>query len=109
MCNKKDSRFWKNLKIKIPESLKTNLQKWKQRLPIEEDFKSSYMLFYETNFALILKELNLIKLNEVKKEYKTKIQDADEKAIENYYKIFYKYRQDLINHKKYIKEINEYV
>jgi len=109
LCNKKDSRFWKNLKIKIPKSLKTNLQKWKQRLPIEEDFKSSYILFYETNFALILKELNLIKLNEVKKEYKTKIQDADEKAIENYYKIFYKYRQDLINHKKYIKEINEYV
>ena len=109
MCGKKDSRFWKSLSIKIPNDLKLNLKKWKDRLPVSEDFKSNYILFYETNFAVFLKELNLMKTNKIKQEYKAKIKKIDQKTIENFYKIFYKHKQNLIDHKKYIKEINEYV
>ena len=109
LCGKKNSRFWKDLSIKIPNNLKLNLKKWKDRLPVSEDFKSNYVLFYETNFALFLKELNLIKINKIKYEYKSKINKIDQKDIENFYKIFYKHKQNLIDHKKYIKEINEYV
>jgi tryptophan halogenase len=109
LCNKKDSKFWKDLSVKIPDTLKLNLKKWQNRLPVAEDFSNNYILFYETNFALILKELNLIKIDTIKREYKAKIDISDQKAIENYYKTFYYYKKNLISHKKYIKEINEYI
>lgn len=69
LVDKKDSNFWKNLKINIPDSLKINLEKWKHRLPIHEDFKERYLLFYENNFTIILKELNLLNINVLKKEF----------------------------------------
>ncbi len=50
-----------------------------------------------------------MKTNKIKQEYKAKIKKIDQKTIENFYKIFYKHKQNLIDHKKYIKEINEYV
>jgi tryptophan halogenase len=107
LCGKKDSRFWKDLSIKIPNNLKVNLKKWKDRLPVFEDFKSNYILFYETNFAVFLKELKLMQINKIKEEYRAKIKEIDQKDIEMFYKIFYKHRQNLIDHKKYIKDINE--
>ena len=67
-------------------------------------------MFYETNFAVFLKkELKLMQISKIKEEYKAKIKKIDQKDIEKFYKIFYKHRQNLIDHKKYIKEINEYV
>ena len=77
------------------------------RLPVSEDFKSNYVLFYETNFAVFLKELKLMQINKIKEEYRAKIKEIDQKDIEMFYKIFYKHRQNLIDHKKYIKDINE--
>ena len=107
LCGKKDSPFWKDLSIKIPNNLKVNLKKWKDRLPVFEDFKNNYILFYETNFAVFLKELKLMQINKIKEEYRAKIKEIDQKDIEKFYKIFYNHRQNLIDHKKYIKDINE--
>jgi len=107
LCGKKDSPFWQDLSIKIPNNLKVNLKKWKDRLPVFEDFKNNYILFYETNFAVFLKELKLMQINKIKEEYRAKIKEIDQKDIEKFYKIFYNHRQNLIDHKKYIKDINE--
>ena len=45
LVKKKDSKFWKELKLVLPETLKNNLNKWKHRLPIAEDFAGNYLLF----------------------------------------------------------------
>ena len=54
MVDKKDSPFWKELKLNLPDSLKKNLAIWKNRLPMQIDFKSKYCLFYPNNYSLIL-------------------------------------------------------
>ena len=69
LTGKKDSKFWKEFKPDLPESLSKNLKKWKHRLPIQEDFSSVYNLFGPHNFAILLKELNLVDKKSIKKEY----------------------------------------
>jgi tryptophan halogenase len=93
LTNKKDSKFWSEFKPNLPESLKTNLEKWKYRLPIQEDFPGSYQLFNQHNFAIILKELNLIETKSIKKEYD---------SLSN---VFKDYTESMINdHKKYYSD-----
>tara|TARA_R100000406_G_scaffold24427_1_gene15642 strand:- start:1665 stop:3101 length:1437 start_codon:yes stop_codon:yes gene_type:complete len=70
LVNKKDSPFWKNLKLKIPNSLKNKLNIWKDRLPQRDDFRGSYNLFYEANWSIILKELGLVNKKSITKEFK---------------------------------------
>lgn len=69
LVNKKDSKFWKDLKPNIPSSLKHKLEIWKNRLPIREDFLGSYNLFYEANWTLILKELGFVSKDTITKEF----------------------------------------
>ena len=105
MVNKKNSVFWKNLKLKIPESLNKNLKKWEKRIPIREDFKGNYLLFYEHNFVVILKELNLIKKQFLKKEYNElnkEIKDDIQFKINNHIN-FYN-NENLIGHKHFLNE-----
>ena len=52
----------------VPESLQEKLNIWKNRLPIKEDFKQGYLLFYESNFIVILHALGLINVDSIKKE-----------------------------------------
>lgn len=70
ITKKQDSNFWKDInKNEIPDSLKENLNKWKCRLPIREDFlQSNYLLFYECNWINVLYGLNLLNINNLKKE-----------------------------------------
>ena len=62
LCGKKDSKFWREFKPKLPDSLKDILEKSKSRLLIKEDFDNEFLLFTEENFTVVLKELNLINL-----------------------------------------------
>jgi len=66
VVNKKDSKFWKELKLNLTDTLKYNLEKWKHRLPIREDFLGGYKLFNENNFTIILKELGLFNNEKIK-------------------------------------------
>ena len=75
LTNKKDSRFWREFKPNLSLSLKINLEKWKHRLPIKEDFPGGYHLFSENNFAILLKELNLVDKKSIKKEYNSLSKD----------------------------------
>ena len=61
-------KFWRR-KVNLPPSLEKNLKKWAHRLPITEDFNTKYSLFQEHNFAIILKELNLIDKDLITKEF----------------------------------------
>ena len=64
--------FWKSIyKLEIPESLQNNLEKWKNKLPIYEDFvnDSSYSMFRSANFTLVLDGINFFNKEEILKEY----------------------------------------
>ena len=60
ITKKNDSQFWLDLKnISLPDNLQENLELWKNRLPIEDDFQycSKYKLFTDHNYILVLYEL----------------------------------------------------
>ena len=72
ITKKTNTQFWKDLsKVELPESLKSNLELWKDRLPIREDFSSlsDYIMFKEDNFILVMAGLGLFNSDEVKREY----------------------------------------
>jgi len=104
--NKKNTSFWKDIKkIELPDTLKYNLEKWKTRLPIREDFlQSNYLLFYEHNWIHILYGLNLINIDIIKKGLDNfnldQIKQLDQ-SIEN----IFKYDNNNITHKKYLNII----
>lgn len=70
MVDKKDSKFWKELKLKIPEKLNKKLKMWKNRLCINEDFDNNYLLFSEYNFLLVLYGIDFFDHKKILKEYK---------------------------------------
>ena len=107
MIKKKDNKFWKELKLNLPETLSNNLKKWKHRLPIREDFAGGYKLFGSRSFTVLLKELNLINKKLIKKEY-----DMLSETYKNYAKdsmtdhINYTYyNKSVISHKECLKNI----
>ena len=69
---KNNTDFWKNiLTTEITDSLKYNLEKWKTKMPINEDFSniSNYRMFNASNFILVLNGLNLFDRKSILKEY----------------------------------------
>jgi len=105
LTGKKDSKFWKEFKPNIPESLKKNLLKWKHRLPIKEDFPGFYQLFNDHNFIIVLKELNLINKKSIEKEYNflsKNLKDYTESKIKEHNN-FYKDYTNVMSHKKYLQ------
>ena len=72
LTKRKDTEFWKNiLNTEIPESLKNNIEKWKIKMPIREDFKntSSYAMFWQSNFITVMSGLNLFNKKAILNEY----------------------------------------
>ena len=71
MVDRNDTEFWKKIsQIEPPETLKENLKRWKNRLPINDDFNDTqYHLFFEQNWASVLWGLNLFNREKIKKEY----------------------------------------
>jgi tryptophan 6-halogenase len=72
LTKRNDTEFWKNiLSVEIPESLKYNLEKWKTKLPIAEDFinHSTYSMFSAANFAVVMAGLNLFDNDAILQEY----------------------------------------
>jgi len=103
--NKKNSKFWKDLKLNLPKSLSNNLNKWKHRLPLQEDFLGGYRLFNAPNFIILLKELNLIDKKLIKREYdmlSEKFKICIKNDINNHINNTY-YNKNLIGHKEYLK------
>jgi len=72
ITKKNNTEFWKNnLKTDIPDSLKYNLEKWKNKLPIREDFvgNSNYTMFGPNNFITVMAGLDLFNKSAILDEY----------------------------------------
>ena len=50
LVKKNNSKFWKDYKINLTDSLKDKLEIWKNRLPIREDFDGNYKIIYKSTF-----------------------------------------------------------
>jgi hypothetical protein len=108
MVKKNNSQFWKDIKkLSIPDSLEKNLEKWKYRLPIREDFMDTkYFLFYESNFTSVLYGLNMINIKNIKKEYENhsnEIKNIIEKNINKDIELYSS--KEKISHKEYLNFI----
>ena len=66
---------------------------------INEDFDHKYLLFTEQNFTVILKELNLIGVKQIEKEYSNLSHNLKNFTKVNIDKILNK-KYDEISHKK---------
>jgi hypothetical protein len=106
IVEKNDSKFWNELKFNLPRSLEQLLEKWSYRLPITADFDSSYLLFRENNFAIILKELNLLNYERIAAEF-----DSLSPRIKfDMHQVFQKYNNhyavdSAISHKKRLENL----
>jgi len=111
LTKRNDTEFWKNiLSLEIPESLKYNLEKWKTRLPIAEDFvnTSTYSMFSAHNFIVVMANLNLFDNNAILQEYNSlndQVKHMAEHTISSM--IFDENTKKLIEHKKILQIIRE--
>jgi len=105
---KENTAFWKDVRqLPLPESLNEKLNRWRNNLPIEEDFNSSrYVLFRETNFIQVMHGLGLFDIEKIKLEYQMQRKEikalADKdvleiKAVEDSLKV--------VGHKRFIELI----
>jgi hypothetical protein len=111
LTKRNDTDFWKNiLTVEIPDSLKYNLEKWKNKLPVYEDFKntSTYAIFGPSNFISVMAGLNLFNKEAILKEYSF-LSDS----LKNYTNITinqlsdYENTTSYITHKEMLKNIRD--
>ncbi|MBR19765.1 MAG: hypothetical protein CMA64_06420 [Euryarchaeota archaeon] len=72
ISNRRDTEFWQDVsQIELPNSLHSNLQMWKHRLPIADDFSdtSKKLLFNEYNHALVLHGMDIFNRESLQKQY----------------------------------------
>ena len=111
LTKKNNTEFWKDLqRNEIPESLKENLEKWKYRLPIREDFKDTeYLLFFETNWIHILYGLKLLDTQELRKNFnfinKENLDYCNE-LLNNFKNSF---NVETIKHKEFLKYVRNLI
>ena len=111
LTKRNDTEFWKNiLKLEIPESLKYNLEKWKTKMPIAEDFLnlSNYAMFWGSNFITVMANLNLFDNNAILKEYELSL-DINKKIATNIIdqQIIEEHTTKYITHKEMLKIIRD--
>lgn len=109
LTKKTNTQFWKDASnIELPDSLKSRLEVWKHKLPIDEDFNdlSNYVLFKASNHTLVLAGLGLFDQASIKQEYNSNYDyvkvDADRTIHE-----LHEFEQSIktMNHKDYLDVI----
>jgi tryptophan halogenase len=109
--NKTNTQFWRDVAaLEIPNSLKAKLERWRNNLPIEEDFSglSKYIMFRETNFTQVIYGLNLFNREKIKEEYEMQRQEikdfADAKILD-----VEQYEKSLttVGHKRFLELIRQ--
>jgi hypothetical protein len=111
LVKKDNSKFWKDIQsIPLTDSLKSNLEVWQNRLPINEDFsdKTGYILFSTDHFTVILEGLGLYNRQSIRKEYEgqsNSIKQRTEMLVENLRNI--DSRPVYMSHKKFIQIIRD--
>lgn len=109
MVKRKDTEFWKKVtSLEPPETLKKNLEKWKHRLPIKEDFnQTEYYLFFEQNWASVLWGLDLFDKESIKKEYEVFSDDWKNYVIEEVERWKKSYLTPCVPHKDFLKLVRD--
>jgi len=111
LTKRNDTDFWKNiLEVEVPDSLKYNLEKWKNKLPINEDFKnvSDYKLFGPENFIVVMAKLKLFNKELILNEYNflsNNLHKITENTIKN--NLINENTQNYITHKKILLNIRK--
>ena len=98
-----DSKFWKELKIKISDTLKNKLKIWKHRLPIAEDFRDRYLIFDAPHFIRVLYALNLFDHSKIKKEFNDLNFLVKEVATAEWKKYADSFKYKGLAHKRYLE------
>ena len=112
ITNKSNTEFWKNIRsIDLPDSLKSNLDKWRHRLPVSEDFNnmSDYILFTPYNFIVVMEGLDLFDRNSIAAEYNSlhpAIKENADSIINQ--QLFDENRIKYVTHKEMISIIRDY-
>lgn len=110
LVDREDTDFWKSMKnVEIPETLKNNLNIWKNRMAIRDDFKDpDYLLFREDNFNAVMYALGLFDKDSVNKQiskYRDGIVKHCESGIEEYEtKLDERAKNLYISHKKWVEK-----
>ena len=105
---KKNSPFWKDFKIKPTPFLEKFLPIWNKRLPMRMDFSQNYCLFYEHNFLIILKEMDLLDTKSYQEEYDLSSDWFDnmiQKEMEEFNTLTRLFYENAISHKDTLKQI----
>ena len=113
ITNKTNTDFWKEIKsMQLPDSLQSKLDRWKNRLPIAEDFNntSDYILFTPANFIVVMEGLELFNRNSIRAEYNSLYPSVknDANSIINQ-QINFEQNIKLITHKEMISAIRSYL
>ena len=72
ITDRKDTPFWKDLQgFELPETLKENIEMWKHKMPVREDFSnlSRYILFHEEHHLFVMHGLKLFNTESIRKEF----------------------------------------
>jgi tryptophan halogenase len=111
VTEKNNTLFWSDLqKLELPDSLSNNLELWKDKLPIKEDFSSlsNYILFKDENFISVLHGLGLYNQKSIKKEFNSLNSNikvfAENRLAEEYNK---QKISNTVSHKQLISLIRE--
>ena len=113
ITKKNNTLFWRDIKnIALPDSLEYNLNLWKNKLPINEDFHNSsdYILFKSKNFILVMAGLELFDREKILQEYNQNYQyvkDDAENTIDQL--ITFENTIKTIKHKDMIKFIRNLI
>ena len=106
ITNNTKSQFWKDLQgMSIPDSLGENLIRWKNNLPIADDFKndSAYSLFKEFNYIHVLNGLGLFDTDQIAKEFEQQNSWAKDTALESIQSLVMPNRH--MSHKEFLDAI----
>jgi len=109
MNKKNDTDFWRMCQtLDVPDTLKNNLELWKNRFPILSDFDGEYNLFYQSNFIVKLHGLNMIDKEVIKKQFKS-YDEKLKKEIQIQMELHLKQIENtsVYKHKKLINKIRE--
>ena len=113
ITKKSNTEFWKDVsKIDIPDSLKCNLEIWKHRLPIQEDFNnlSRYILFSASHFIMVMEGLDLFDKLSIRNEFESNSKIIKQQADDIIRRQWLEdTKLDFINHKKFIEITKEYI
>lgn len=111
LTKRDDTEFWKHiLHLEIPESLKYNLEKWRTKLPINEDFMntSNYAMFSAHNFIVVMAGLDLFDNEAILQEYNhhnQQLKNISDQTINSI--LFDENTRKFITHKRALEIIKE--